>query len=284
MHIETRLQPLRLLLPGDIRLMEIACCVDEQGNLNGTDIKYERIYLGSEFCPNLLLSTETLVEQLRKYSNIPITLALPFIPESYTEKALELIEEASEISPSLEVAVQNWGLIDVVLKKGCIPIIGRLLIKQFKDPRLVKENMEVISDASLPKINSAMLGLIHSIGVKRIEIDSPPWGRTLPEALTSFGISVSLHVPYTIISVTRYCKLSQIYKERQDLEIVPCGKECLQSRYVLKHPTMKDTLLLYGNAFVSEYVGREQENLSPPINRLIMHSALGKPETLLKEF
>jgi hypothetical protein len=234
--------------------MERAIFLD---NFSGTQKQIEnadRIYLGAQYCPRLLPSTTELEASFDRLGDLPVSLLLPFIPQSFHQAALDLIDLCLKAKPGSEIVAQNWGLVESISRKGGQPVIGRLLIKQPKDPRLLKlletDSENRFEQLRITQINSEAIKLIKSLNASRIEIDLPPWGLNLPEAIIESNLHVSVHLPYAVVSTTRYCKLAQIHSSRQLLQITDCQRQCKTLQYKLDHPDIPGDMVLYGNTFL----------------------------------
>lgn len=240
----------------------------------------ERIYLGAQFCPRLLPAASDLEKTISGLAGRSLTLLFPFIPQSFHRAAEELIELFAQTGPHAEVVVQNWGLIETAGKRGCRPVAGRLLTKQPKDPRLLRlfdqDAEHRFAALRATRINRETVRILQDLNVSRIELDLTPWGLELPPLLADRGLKVSIHLPYSIVSVTRYCKLAQINSSRQLLQISECSRQCRNLHYHLDHPDVPSGLLLYGNAFLYQNEGNSEEfSLPQVVDRLVYDHSVG---------
>ncbi|MDF1561697.1 MAG: class I SAM-dependent methyltransferase [Deltaproteobacteria bacterium] len=170
--------------------------------------RYDRIYFGVEVCHWLMPSPLQLRSALdfAKLQGLPLTLVTPVLPEVGLERVRPLL---ALLPPGSEVVVNDLGLIPDVSEAGHHPLLGRILLKVKRDPRIGAEDLEHPGLAAHLRAsnvtNHAFQALLRSLGIQRIELDNVQQGYDLdlPDDLRT-----SLYRPYVSAAVTRRCGLN----------------------------------------------------------------------------
>lgn len=211
-----------------------------------------RVYIGSEFCENLIPAFPIFKEWYAKVQSLRVsfTLVTPYVTDTGMDRLKPLLRFLNQ-QGCAEVVVNDWGVLTLLRDNypQIEPVLGRLLTKQRRDPR-----MEQIIDGTqhpvtlpapeggtptvlMPKrpprttaahfrgslINvPAFQKFLAGWGIRRVELDHLIWSMDvrLPPRLRA-----SLYIPYAFMATTRMCgKISLSY--------APCRKEC--KKYFLK--------------------------------------------------
>jgi len=228
----------------------------------------DRIYFGNEFCENLIPDLQSVQEVFSwaGTSNVGFTFVTPFV----TNSGLNLLENILSFLDSqrgCEVVFNDWGVCRQLKNrfKNLIPVAGRLLTKQRRDPRMLnifESKRDFIEKKSPDGTKRKILirkpvpaGLfehyqgsvvnvpafqeyLSSNGIKMVEIDNLVWKMRvdLPER-----IGVSIYLPYGYISTSRMCgKLTLTYKA--------CGQECRKYYFELTDPSLPVPIYGIGNS------------------------------------
>lgn len=194
----------------------------------------DRIYVGSYFCSQYVLNLPSnLIKKVvmgAKQMGIKVTLVLPMFTEKDLTRGKEKIEGFSsyfhkEID---EITVNDYGMLAYIHQKYQIDInLGRLLFKDYRDPRYE----EYYRQTSKPKYFTDHLQQIcEQYHVTGLELDITHERLNLSDAPE--GILLSIHVPYTYMTVGMVCEFASIPYEvsnkfRPNLS---CKKECLRNR------------------------------------------------------
>jgi hypothetical protein len=175
--------------------------------------KFNRLYLGSEFCHMLMPDMKQIDMVIRKVADegISLTAALSYIPGYCLEKACLLIdflqESARKNGMNIELAVNDWGIIEYVSRKKFSNLscsMGRLLNKRKKDPRISEKIGSGIHKDSLRNnnLNIPRYGnFLKNKGITRFEFESHPSGNKIPDG------KHSLHFPFYQCNTSQYCPL-----------------------------------------------------------------------------
>ena len=178
----------------------------------------QRLYIGNSFC-HLLFPKEDqlfqLLEKARKES-LQVTLTFSYIREFMLENTGQLIEKlenwCEENKVILEIQVNDWAMAEMLKGKVLfVPVLGILLNKRRKDPRLhyKTETMAQIGAETESKFleeNSLNADfyrkyLEKEYGIVRYEWESCGYDMALPPGKNS------LHLPFFQTNTSQYCTL-----------------------------------------------------------------------------
>ena len=221
-----------------------------------TDIKLDnnklknidRVYIGNDFCQEKFNIDEIKKLLIFYDDKIKITLLLPFFTDTFfykLEKLLLFIKDNINIK-YFEIVFNDWGTFYYLRKNYPFfnLVMGRLLTKQKKDPRVnvifnnlqdkfrilkSKENeKKIIFTKKVPKslVNifsrtsietKEFFSFLIKNNVKRIEIDNIQSDIIIEK---NNKIKVSLYYPYSLLTLTRYC--GALYSKTDKV----CNKTC----------------------------------------------------------
>lgn len=229
---------------------------------NNTD----RIYFGNEFCEKLISTLDILKKWyfFTKTKGKKFTFVTPFVTNFGVEK-LEYLLGFLNDQEDVEVVFNDWGVFKLIQDnfKNLNPILGRLLTKQRRDPRMLKiflgkqKSKKIINSGKkiilLPKkvpnslfehyqasvINAPIFQkFLLSQGIKRVEIDNLVWEMNVK---VNKKIGISIYLPYGYIATSRMCgKLTLTYSA--------CNMECKKYFLRLKDKTLPVPFYGVGNA------------------------------------
>jgi hypothetical protein len=199
------------------------------------------LYLGDEFCQNLLPSPEDFALALEKFPG-RVALVTPLLTDAVFDVVEEIIKRRSSPRRRLEVIVNDLGLLQT-LKTGyarrVTVSLGRVLAHRVK---------------VMPRGFAA--GFLKKFNVKRVELDDP----ALLPRFEGLGLKFSYHSPLRYVSVTRFCPWELHWPE-------PCGYACLGRVKKLEHPRLPAPLLLRGQAYCLEAPGVPRH---PALDRVVL--------------
>lgn len=259
--------------------MERAIFLTNTSQLKYVNSKHSRIYYGNEFCERLIPAPEQVCQILSyaKKNKLRFSLVTPYVTHIGFGKLNSLFKLLEDSSAACEVIINDWGILNLVRHKylNFIPVLGRLLTKQKRDPHLINllkretrlrfvknpKNLGIkhlIFQKKLPEdldpyykgSNISSVPIIHNFlirqRIKRIELDNTTQGLFLN--LPKGRISASLYVPYGYITTTFFCPTAGCEKKRKSLlKIQPCKKECQKYIFKLRNPAMHKVIYLKGN-------------------------------------
>lgn len=224
---------------------------------------FSRIYYGAEFCEHLLPTEKELdgVLDSALQNRKDFTLVTPYATNPGIKRIERLLKTLSRKMPSAEVVFNDFGVLGLVNEKGLMPVMGRLLARQKNDPRTVMLKGKIGRKAYdyFQRTNlelKEMQDFLLSNNVKRAEVDNLLQGIKLPRL---GKISFSLHYPEVYVSTTRLCMANSCdrIKDRLDIRVDGCARECLKYRFELKDRTFPVRLFIRGNTQFYENRGKE---------------------------
>ena len=166
-------------------------------------LKSDLLYLGSEFCQNLLPGPAQFGRALETFKK-PVILATPFLTDSSFPDIEAIIRKYGTRKNKLEIVANDLGLIHLVTEKYAAKVRVSL-------GRVLGDFLKSAPDAFLEKFLAAN-------GITRIEADS---AELLARYSAFKGLSFSSHFPYAHVSVTRYCPWEEHWTGEK------CGHACL---------------------------------------------------------
>lgn len=199
-------------------------------------IKFSRMYFGQEFCEKSLPGAKELEQALilAGQQGMNFTLVTPYVTEGGLEAVKSLLRQLMRAQPQGEVVVNDWGVLQIMAEDfpTLTPVLGRLLNKLLRDPRMLTHRCKPEGEA-LARFRSCSLagaplrGLLHQYKVGSIELDFPPQG--LADDLGDWGYETTLYLPYGVIMTGRICLL-QSWGLREDRKFKAlaggCDRKC----------------------------------------------------------
>lgn len=230
----------------------------------------DRVYIGNDFCQEKFNVNE-IKKLLIFYNNkVKITLLLPFFTDTFfckLEKLLPFIKNNTSIK-YFEIVFNDWGTFYYLRKNYPFfsLVMGRLLTKQKKDPRVnvilnnlqdkfrilksKEDEKKIIFTKKVPKslVNifsrssietKELFCFLIKNNVKRIEIDNIQADIIMEK---NNKVKVSLYYPYSLLTLTRYC--GALYNKTDRV----CNKICNNAPINLKNGFyIKANALYYKN-------------------------------------
>ncbi len=240
---------------------------------------FSRVYIGPEFCEELL--DESLCREAVRLSGLgkKVCLLTPMLGERGAAKldrvfaGLAALAAKGRLRPAgLEITVNDFGAVELAAK--------RRLPFRLNAGRLLRDNVFDTTGKPLKVHNGAALEFFRSIGITRFEI--PAIG-ALPVSNFREGrrygfdrrsFRVTLHYPYLDLTTTRACPTGlrdAVPGGRNDR--AACARECLIGPFELRHPMIKEKLLIRGNAvfleFPEKFYSSERQLAALNIDRLV---------------
>ena len=238
--------------------MEKALYISRLSDFKFWRAEHSRIYFGNEFCDRLIPSEEELGRALSFAAGrgLGFTLLTTFCTDKNLLSYKKLFDLLSQSKADSEIVINDWGLLKIAKNYPFDLVLGRLLNKQKRGPRImgVIERLPELMRERFRKsgINGYFSAFLSDCGVKRVELDNLLQGISLDE-FRGRGIYCSLYTPFGYITVSRSCP----HRCRRDLSSDTvadsiCRRECLENRYWLRHPQMPVPLISKGNAVFFE--------------------------------
>lgn len=233
---------------------------------------WDRLYVGHEFCQRLLPDEQTLNQfGEQKPDGLSMTLVTPYVTDEGLAAVENLVRRYLVEKPLFdEVVFNDWGVFRRLRQYGGKRVLGRLLVRQLRDPRVLsrahmaKGEVAVAGDLA---INEDFQDFLLENDIKRIELD------TLPENIDAIAnrFRVSLYRPFTYVTTTRLCPLADLADrpERISQIAATCSRECLDGGFLLTNKLMDRDLYLFGNALFFENPWTNQTDALAGIDRVI---------------
>jgi hypothetical protein len=185
--------------------------------------KYELLYLGDEFCQNLVPSPEDFALALRKFPG-RVLLVTPLLTDAAFDSVEEIIKAHSSPRRRLEIVVNDLGLLHTLkarYSRRVLVSLGRVFAHRVK---------------VMPRKFAA--GLLKEHKVRRVELDDP----ALLPRFEGLGLKFSFHTGFRYVSVTRFCPWELHWPGA-------CGHACAGRVKKLEHPRLPAPLFLKGQAY-----------------------------------
>lgn len=231
---------------------------------------YSRVYFGNEFCRKLIPANEELADILDSVlsRSLKFTFVTGFVTDAdidYLQGSLDLI---SAKAPGSEIVINDWGMLDTVKKHGLSPVVGRLLTKQRRDPRIMNLLRRMPRGAAecVRSIGGgpSLIRFLKKESVGRMEIDNLPQGIAPAEDEGSGGIRFSLYFPFNYLTTSREC----IFNGGD------CGRRCRGVAVTLEHRSMPLPLYMKGNTIFLENSRLPDNLLRKGIDRIVYQPAI----------
>ena len=204
------------------------------------------LYLGDEFCQNLMPSPEDFERALKTF-NGRVVLVTPLLTDEIFDEVERIIKKLASPKSKLEIVANDLGLLYTIRKKYAARVnvtLGRILGHRVK---------------MMPEGFAGRFLKEH--GVSRVEIDDA----SLVRRFAPFkGVKLSFHSPFRYISVTRFCPWEKHWP-------APCGYACLGKIIKLKHRALPQPLFLKGASY---RVKTSRAPKHPMIDRLVKEPVL----------
>jgi hypothetical protein len=255
---------------------ENALFITQVENLKYLNPDFKRVHFGVEFCERLLPSAAELRDMLAEVGGrgLPFTLVTPYV----TEDGLRKVENLLGLLPGgTEVVFNDWGVFRRMQESfpGLVPVLGRLLTKIKRGPRIMNFIDKLPKDA-LEHLRSTNLDVprytrfLFDHNILRAELDNPLQGlniRSVPPQL-----KLSLHIPFTYVSTTRFCLTANcdVSEKKGFIGVFPCGRQCRQYTFFLDNAAMTTLLIRKGNTIFFRNAAVTDDIRSSHIDRVII--------------
>jgi len=241
------------------------------------DHSYKRIYFGQEFCERLIPSTGDLDQILEfvKKEDLKLTFVTPYLTDNGIKNILNLIDILEKYSCVDELVFNDWGLFNILKNSRFSLVMGRLLVKQAKDPRLYnnkiiysKESMEELQQ---PYLNSSLMKFLFNNNIYRIELDNSMLGINCKGPFYETKMHCSVYFPYGYISTSRFCLTLRVLNEGELKITKSCKRECERYEFALQNDKNNIKLFLKGNTI---FFLNERATNDGKIDRIIYEPCL----------
>ncbi len=263
--------------------MEKAAYITRLESAGEIHSSYSRLYYGTEFCQLMLPSARELgrAAALAQDRGLAFTLMTPYVTNSGLEQVDSLLDRLED---GAEVVVNDWGVMRRVRERGgLIPVLGRLLTRQRRGPKIIRVIDHLPEDAAAHFrgcgiTNSILTDHLASLGVERIELDN------LLQGISPVGgFKASLYYPYGYIATTRLCRVYRCdaadFASRYSQRRIPtrCDRPCERFVFTMDKESSPVPVYLKGNAelFKNEELPDNLDELG--VDRLVHEIDLVRP-------
>lgn len=193
-----------------------------------------RLHFGNEFCETLVPTPSTLDRAVDRAERAGVRISL--LTSMVSDHGIAALRRLFPRLPAgSEVIVNDWGLM-VAMEDfpDLAPVAGRLLCKMIKDPRLPSAEWARLYPHGV--FTPAFRGILDRFGVRRIELDVPPFADVAD--FRCDGLEVSVHLPFGYSVKGRACKIGSLHLADADKFATghSCRKECLSYVGSLSRP------------------------------------------------
>ncbi len=262
--------------------------------------KYSRIYFGHEFCEKLIPTAYELKKVITYCgkNKLGFSLVTPYVTNLGLGNLEKLFFWLQDNMIKCEVVINDYGVLDLISEKypNLLPVMGRLLTKQKRDPRILRliksepgkrkfykmnnQHFIVLSkkapDALVSYFKEANINIpiirsfLNRYRARRAEIDNLLQGIKLK--IPKRDLSVSLYVPYGYIATTRLCSANPFRHPRSfSCRISSCQKECKKYSLKLRSKHIPQVIYKKGNTlfYRNQSVPPQKELLKLGIDRVV---------------
>lgn len=232
--------------------------------LNKIDnLKFSRLYFGSEFCERLIPTTKELEKVINfcKKNKINLTFMTPIITDDpYIENFKKIFKVINDSNlEKKEVIFNDWGVFRLLKKFSNLDLVlGRFLTKQKKDPSFIEdlfnknflnldnETQDIIKKSTIDT-TELLKKFLKKNDILRAEFDNVYQGINIDS-----DIKKTLYYPFVPVCLTRLCKAhSYVTKKPYIRGKNECMKECKYTSYTYSinnvHMFLKGNVQFYCN-------------------------------------
>ncbi|MCM2267831.1 MAG: hypothetical protein NDI60_08690 [Elusimicrobiales bacterium] len=220
--------------------------------------KFDSVYIGAEFCENLLPPPAELARQAAFFLKLgkQVRVLTPLVTEKGLGRLAGCIKTLLRLGGGAHAGRIELTVNDIGAARLARELAPKLPVAL---GRLLYDNVFLFRKDTLRLVNPAALDFFAGLGIRRFELSGT--GR-FPK--TNFGekavrarlkdFAVSLYYPYLNMSTARACMTGM--EPRAPGEVfngVLCRRECGVSSFRVAHPLIKEELLVRGNTVFLEF-------------------------------
>ena len=255
---------------------------------------FDRVYYGAEFCEHLIpnvAEVRQVYEQIL-IRNKKMTFVTPYVTNKGLQSLGNIFTYLNRLDVNMEIVFNDWGVFRILQRQysNLVPVLGRLLTKQKRDPLVQQVVFERQTPGKSYEINSKKMYLYYprsvsssirnhfrgslinvplfqkfllSNSVRRMEIDNLLWDM---KVMCTKNIGISVYLPFGYVTTTRLCGLI-------NLSYAKCKKECEKQSIVLHVKNTPSPLYVSGNTiFYKSRIPSLKYLRAHRIDRIILQS------------
>jgi len=219
-----------------------------------SDFAPTHLYLGSEFCEQLLPSVHTLKAGLcrAQESGLKCVLLTPIASPQCIRSLADLLPLLPD---GAEIIVNDWGVAYFIREHfpALRAIAGRILCRMIKDPRL--RGGDWAPQCGLGVESARFQALLKRLGFSHVEMDVPIFAES--GVFSGLPMRKSVHLPFSYIAKGRMCRPGSLAAVGPERFAVGrrCRKECLGLSAKIDRPGIADRLDSYqvGNTLFARH-------------------------------
>lgn len=237
--------------------------------------KFERFYIGAEFCENLLPEAAALKRTAGFFlgKGRKVSVVTPPVSERGLKALRKIFLALKPLAcDGLELTVNDFGALELARDCG--------LELKVNAGRLMYENLFRIRGSVFQLVNSYALHFFTGRGINRFEV-SAVGARQLTNfrRAADLGFSLSefhltLYYPYLNMSSTRTCLLgTPEIPPHESPAGINCRRECETASFEVRYPAVRERLLVKGNTVFLHFPGKlypaEKNMAARRVDRLV---------------
>ncbi len=251
---------------------------------------WSRAYYGSDFCQTLLPSASAALDALAAVrGHAAFTLVTPPVNDAGLRRVgalLSALDDAADPDGATEVVVNDWGVLSLVRERPRLtPVLGRLLTRMLRDPRLPPDRVDAQGSPEAARAlrqasvtSPPFRSMLASLGVRRVELD--PVVQGLAMDFESMGLAPALHAPFGYVTTGRVCLFAALHQPAaRRFEVgAPCRMECRSFSATMRDaPSGGAALITAGNTVFQRHerpvIAQALAALAAPGARLVVRDA-----------
>jgi hypothetical protein len=259
-----------------IKLSDLTpAALDASGALAGVLEKFDRFYIGAEFCENLLPRPEELRATAEFFlkKDRKVCVLTPPLSERGVKNLRRAFKLLARLDPAaLELTINDFGALELARECG--------LNARINAGRLLYGNLFLIRKRTFQLVNAQALRFFTAQGIDRFEISaSGERPRTNFSSARRLGfdpadLRLTLYYPYLNLTTTRTCLLGvPDIPPDESAAGINCRRECAVASFDVKHPLIRETLLVRGNTvfmrFPRKFYSSEKTLETMRVDRLV---------------
>lgn len=244
------------------------------GALAGALEKFGWFYIGAEFCENLLPEPAALARSAAFFleKGKKVCVLTPPVSDAGLKKLAAALRLLRRLGPGVELTANDFGTVELAQDMG---FPGKV-----NAGRLLYDNLFRLRRHTLQLVNAPALHFFTRQGMDRFEIST-----TGVRLRTNFGsaarlgfkpseLHLTLYYPYLNMTTTRTCLLGMPdVPPHESAEGIRCRQECRAASFEVKHPLIKEPLLVRGNTvfmhFPKQFYSSEKSLAAMRVDRLV---------------
>lgn len=250
--------------------------------------KYQRIYIGNEYCSAFLHIFEKKINEI--LINIgtekKISIVFPMIQEIHWEILKKICSKLSGITNIDEIIVNDIGTLVFCRKEfgNKHIVLGKFFCKSPREPRINMwdydgiNNTKVLSESVFDTDYFGKLMKNHNINRVEMEYISDEYAKDICACNVPYFIDI--HYPYVYITSGTICPLNSI-SNSGDIQLISklsCPAKCMHTIICIENSALTNVVINRGNAYMYKIdIDEENFEFSPDSNiRLVVNRLIYK--------